>query len=339
MNYTLLTGDTRAKLRELPEASVQTVVTSPPYWGLRRYVAPGTDEHDLQIGLEPTMDAHIAALVEVFREVRRVLRPDGTAWVNYGNMYTGDGGSGRPSTNPQRRKGKGYREGNLQVGVADGYKNKDLILAPEILAMALQRDGWYLRSEIIWQKPTAMPESAVDRPMRDHEKIYLLSKSERYFYDKKACMMPVTGKAHPRGKGYGQKAIRFPANWAHGEGSHLSVDHLQPARNRQNVSYLGTITKTVKERQLRTVWSIVSTPFKGAHFATFPVKLPERCILLSSRKDDLVLDPFSGAGTTGVAALRNGRRYIGIELNPEYTRMAQERIEKERPVWENVAGL
>ncbi len=330
MSYTLHTGDALSVLRSLPENSVHCCVTSPPYWGLRRYVAKGSPEEQFQIGLEPTLEGHIDRLVEVFREVRRVLSSDGTFWMNYGSMYSSDGGSG--TGGGKLRVGRTFQQKNERVGVAAGYKSKDLILADALLAIALQKDGWYLRSEIIWQKPTAMPESAKDRPMRDHEKVFLFSKSERYAYDNSAVRIPVTGNAHSRGKGVNQKCIKFPANWAKGSAVAHSSRELKMIR--QNDSWSAAVRKTVTDRQLRTVWSITAQPCKQAHFATFPVKLAERCILLATKKGDAVLDPCSGAGSTGIAALRNGRSYIGVELNSDYNQMARERIEHERWLWE-----
>lgn len=322
--YTLHHGHCVDVLAAMPADSVQCCVTSPPYWGLRNYQAPG------QIGLEETLDAHLQALVEVFREVRRVLHPRGVLWVNYGSMYANDGGCG--TGGGYARANRSYQQRNERAGVPAGYKPKDLILADALLALDLQRDGWWLRSEVIWHKPTAMPESAADRPMRDHEKLFLFAKSEYYHYDKGAVMMPVTGRAHARGKGLGQKAIRFPANWAKGEGSHRPHEHLR--NGRQNVSYLGTITKTVTQRQRRTVWTVCAEPFKGAHFATFPTKLVEPCILAGSKPGDVILDPLCGAGTTGLVALRHGRRFVGIDVNEAYLAMTRDRIERERWMWD-----
>lgn len=326
--YELLNGNCLDVLKTLPEASVQCCITSPPYWGLRNYGAEG------QIGLEATIADHLQALVQVFREVRRVLHPQGVLWVNYGNMYANDGGNGRGGGS--LRRGRRHVQENFRVGVPAGFKPKDLILMDAALALALQADGWWLRSEVIWQKPTAMPESARDRPMRDHEKVFLLSKSEYYYYDRAAVKLPVTGNAHSRGKGVHQKAIKFPANWAKGTDQAHSSCNLQNIR--QNARYSAAIVKLVSDKQLRTVWTMPAQPFKGAHFATFPVRLPERCLLLTTRPGDLVLDPFSGAGTTGVAALRHSRRYVGIELNGDYLEMARQRIEKERPLWGKLAA-
>lgn len=329
MSYEIHQGDALSVLQTMPEASVQCCVTSPPYWGLRRYIPRDSPLEIHQIGLEPSLEEHLKRLVEILAEVRRVLRPDGVLWLNYGQMYSSDGGSGLGTS--LARENRSHQQRNERVGVVPGYKPKDLILADAMLAIALQKAGWWLRAEVIWQKPTAMPESAKDRPMRDHEKVYLLSKSEHYRYDRSAVRAPVTGGAKPRGKGVHQKALRFPQNWAAGPGTHSP---LNTGGGKQNASYSAAITKTVEDRQLRTVWTVASQPFKGAHWATFPVRLAERCVLLTTRPGDVVLDPFTGAGSTGLAALRNGRRFVGIELNPDYVSMARARIERERPIWE-----
>ncbi len=264
----IIEADAKVALPRLPDKSVQCCVTSPPYWSLRDYNIPG------QIGLEPTVDQFINRLVEVFSEVKRVLKDDGILWLNIGDAYTsGDRGYRAPDKkNPVR--GMSYRP-----DTPEGLKPKDLIGLPWKLAFALQKDGWYLRADIIWHKPNCMPESVKDRPTRAHEYLFLLSKSERYYYD--------------------YESIKEP-----------TVDG--------------------KKRNRRTVWSIPTQAFKGAHFATFPIDLIEPCILAGSRPGDFVLDPFFGSGTVGVVCERLGRRYVGIELNPEYVEIAVNRIENEK---------
>ena len=262
----LVEGDALHILTCLPDESVQTVVTSPPDWGLRDYGIHG------QIGLEAALTQYLNRLVAVFNEVRRVLRSDGVFWLNIGDGYTsGNRGWRAPDKkNPARAM-------SVRPDTPEGLKTKDLIGVPWRLAFALQEDGWYLRSDIIWNKPNAMPESVKDRPTRSHEYIFMLTKSEKYFYDYEA-------------------------------GSEMSGG---------------------KPRNRRTVWDINTLPFPEAHFATFPPALIEPCILSSSRPGDFVLDPFLGSGTVGVVCRQTQRRFVGIELNPEYLSIARRRIRSE----------
>lgn len=319
--YTLLHGHCVDVLREMPADSVQACITSPPYWGLRNYQAPG------QIGLEPTLEAHLAALVEVFREVRRVLHPRGTLWLNYGSMYANDGGGGTQGETGQMA-GRAVVSARQGTRLPAGYKSKDLILMDARIAMALQADGWYLRSEIIWHKPNSMPESAADRPMRDYEKLFLFSKSEHYHYDRRAVLEPFRSDEGKRSR------QRWISGWRQGAGPHTPIAH-NVVRMRPKGGAATTLD--TNGRLLRTVWTIASQPFKGAHFATFPPRLPERCVLLTSKPGDLILDPFCGAGTTGLVALRHGRRFVGIDVNEAYLAMARERFERERWMWDRKA--
>lgn len=257
-------GDAFQVLQRLPSNIVQTVVTSPPYWGLRDYGIKG------QIGLEPTLPQFLNRLVAVFNEVKRVLKDDGTLWLNMGDGYTSGNRRYRTSDkkNPLR----------AMVGRPDtpkGLKPKDLLGIPWRIAFALQEDGWYLRSDIVWNKPNAMPESVKDRPTHSHEYIFMLSKSERYFYD--------------------YKIVR-------------------------EVGLNG------KLRNLRSVWNINTQAFPGAHYATFPPKLIEPCVLASSNPGDYILDPFFGTGTVGVVCSQHHRKYIGIELHPEYISLAAKQL-------------
>lgn len=256
---TIIEGDAYVALQKLPDECIQCVVTSPPYWGLRDYQIEG------QIGLEAQLQQYINNLLSVFREVKRVLSHDGVLWINIGDGYTsGNRGYRAPDKkNPARAM-------SIRPDTPDGLKPKDLLGVPWRLAFALQTDGWYLRSDIIWNKPNAMPESVKDRPTRAHEYIFMLTKSEKYYYD--------------------------------------------------NIS--------IKEnnRNKRTVWNVNTIPFPEAHFATFPPALIEPCIISSTRQNDFILDPFFGSGTVGEAAYLNNRRFIGIELNPEYIQIAQKRL-------------
>lgn len=311
----------------LRDNSVQCIITSPPYYRLRNYGVAG------QIGLEADWREWLDRMVQVFDECFRVLRDDGVLWLNVGDKYcqTGGRGVGRSLI----RAGRSHQQENPDKGQPEpGFKYKDLMGLPWRLAMALQDRGWYLRRDIIWHKPTAMPESVKDRPTTAHEYIFLFSKSGRYFYNQKAMMEPVTGNAHHRGSGKGnktQRMIRFPGNWAAGTGLNHRI--LDDSLRRKNNSSFGTaIRGLVSERARRSVWSVTSQPFKGAHFATFPPRLIEPMLLASTRPGDLVLDPFAGAGTVPLVAERHCRKWIGFELKPEYIEMAKRRIEEDKEV-------
>jgi site-specific DNA-methyltransferase (adenine-specific) len=258
----IIQGDAHRILSAMPDGIVQTAVTSPPYWSLRDYGIDG------QLGLEDSVHDFIAALAALFDDVRRVLADDGTLWLNIGDSYT----SGNRAWRAPDRKNRA-RAMEVRPPTPEGLKPKDLIGVPWRLAFALQSRGWYLRSDLVWNKPNAQPESVGDRPTRSHEYLFLLSKSQRYRYD--------------------VNAVRGPNG-----------------------------------RRLRSVWDINTQPSResSGHFATFPESLAQRCILLGSRPGDLVLDPFLGSGTTALAALREGRRFVGCELNPEYVAMAARRL-------------
>lgn len=308
------------KLRELPGESVHTCVTSPPYWGLRDYGQPG------QIGLEKTPEEYVARMVEVFREVRRVLRDDGTLWLNLGDSYAGGAkrNTGRNDENPEdiARRSALYQTGRPKalsggnkpgaIEVEHGLKPKDLVGIPWRVAFALQADGWYLRSDIIWNKPNAMPESVRDRPTKAHEYIFLLSKSPKYYYDADAIREPHTS---PQNIKYNKKT-RNNQSWS---------DSQKGVGNAQRDSF-GGVGYNPKGRNKRTVWNVSTRPFKGAHFAVFPPDLIRPCILAGAPEGGVVLDPFFGSGTTGLVAQENGRDWIGVELNPGYIEMARERL-------------
>ena len=337
-------GDVLAVLPTLPEASVHCCITSPPYWGLRDYGVDG------QLGLEPTPDAYVARMVQVFREVRRVLRDDGTLWMNMGDSYAGGGRGGNPTAasstlqgslasqeaaRVKRRMTSSRRRDDAEIPRSDvavpGLKTKDLVGMPWRLAFALQADGWYLRQDIIWHKPNPMPESVRDRCTKAHEYIFLLSKSERYYYDFEAMQEPVSGTAHARGSGVNAK-IAVPAGWdtSKGEGGHGSI-HRSGARPRQNVSFSSAVKDLVERRNRRSVWTVATAPFADAHFATFPPKLIEPCVLAGCPAGGTVLDSFTGSGTTGAVALEHGRNFVGIELNADYIKLARKRIKAVQP--------
>lgn len=293
-------GDCRNVLRTLPDRSVHCCVTSPPYFGLRDYGV--TD----QIGLEPTPDEFIAELVMVFREVRRVLRDDGTLWLNLGDSYAGGGnGSRDPERWPKQSRNAG--SGQIHAKQGTGLKNKDMIGIPWMAAFALRADGWYLRQDVIWHKPNPMPESTVDRCTKAHEYIFMLSKSDRYYFDFEAIAEPATNPEGPGNKKpYVVKGERSGENANLGSGVHK----IGPRATRRK----------------RSVWTVSPKPFKEAHFATFPPALIEPCILAGCPPGGTVLDPFGGAGTTALVAMQNARNAIIIELNSEYIGMAQRRV-------------
>jgi len=297
----ILLGDALEQLRTLGSESVHCCVTSPPYFNLRDYGIPG------QIGRERTPEEYIDRLVEVFREVRRVLCPGGTLWLNIGDSYTSGGGKTRDCD-----KKLPARAMDQRPQMPAGLKPKDLIGIPWMLAFALRSDGWYLRQDIIWHKTRCIPESVRDRCTRNHEYIFLLSKSERYFFDADAVREPVAESTK----------IRFAQDIEHQAGSYR-----QPGKSNGPLKPGGNGVT----RNKRSVWSVCTAYFRGAHFAVFPEKLVEPCIQAGCPEGGTVLDPFAGSGTTGVVAKRLGRNFIGIELNPEYKEMAAERIGNTEP--------
>jgi len=346
-SWRVIEGDAREALPAVPAESVQCVVTSPPYWGLRDYGVEG------QLGLEPTPEEYVANLVGILREVRRVLRKDGTVWLNLGDTYAA-------ARSYQVRDNKHADVGNtMSATVPVGLKPKDLVGIPWRVAFALQADGWWLRSDIIWSKPNPMPESVTDRPTKAHEYLFLLTRSARYFYDAAAVAEPLqSGPSDLRKMIEGQDRIggltkesvdpHARASALTNMGRKRSVGSKQAAT--AALAAIGSGTRTYEGfndrwdeakanedlpggRNLRSVWNIATEPFPDAHFATFPKKLVEPCIKAGSRPGDLILDPFCGSGTSGVVALRLGRSFVGIELNPEYVEMARRRIEADAPLF------
>ena len=285
-------GDCRETMRRWKEQGIkaQTCVTSPPYYGLRDY------GHEGQIGLEETPEEYIAAMVEVFRCVWDVLEDNGTLWLNIGDSYcgTGDKGDWVDPKNPNGRNGQAVSKTKKIAG----YKSKDLIGIPWMLAFALRADGWYLRQDIIWHKPNPMPESVQDRCTKAHEYIFLMSKSQKYYYDHNAIKEPLKGEPEVRNK----NAEGYQADYAHGD------------RFSKGERVFGADGMANK----RSVWTVATKPYKGAHFAVFPSDLIEPCILAGAPVGGIVLDPFMGSGTTAQVAQNLGRQYIGCELNPEY---------------------
>lgn len=308
MTIEILQGDCRDVLGSLPDGSINCCVTSPPYFGLRDYGVEG------QLGLEPTPDEFVSAMVEVFREVRRVLRDDGTLWLNLGDSYANAGKWGGSTGG----KHASALHGNSGIGrrlLTTGLKPKDLIGIPWRVAFALQADGWYLRQDIIWHKPNPMPESVTDRCTKAHEYIFLFAKSERYYFDADAIKEPSVQDPKVFGRG-GATASRGKQGYAAASGGK------QNRAQRDTSGGYGT----TGFRNRRSVWTVRTRPFAGAHFATFPPDLIEPCVLAGCPVDGTVLDPFFGAGTTGLVAQKHGRNCVGIELNPDYIAIANERL-------------
>lgn len=359
MRNVILCGDVRDQLRLIPDETVNCVVTSPPYWGLRDYgtasweggdpehahrvhderaSAPGSAKQassaganyvyagdcscgavrvDSQLGLEKTPEEYVCNMVEVFREVRRVLRKDGTLWLNLGDSYAGSGKGpsnsltqavwdSQPSRNGAQARAGAPTE---WLSIPGGLKAKDLVGIPWRVAFALQADGWWLRSDIIWSKPNPMPESVTDRPTKAHEYVFLLSKSERYYYDADA----IKENANPDHASRYKYAFSGAPEGRVDPGGH---ERIVPEGERE---YTG-------QRNRRTVWEIATRPYPEAHFATYPEELVKPCILAGCPEGGIVLDPFLGSGTTASVAKTAGRDWIGIELNPTYVELAKARI-------------
>lgn len=304
-------GDCRELLAAMPDQSVHCAVTSPPYFGLRDYGVDG------QIGLEQTPDEFVAELVAVFREVRRVLRDDGTLWLNLGDSYASTGGHTSQGAGSARAGRSNVSVQNARKGYAGGagVKVKDLIGIPWRVAFALQADGWYLRQDIIWSKPNPMPESVTDRCTKAHEYIFLLSKSPKYFFDAEAIKEPAVTS---------ERDIRRAKITGRG-GQASSASYLGSAQRDKSGGFpQRDLENPVRNR--RSVWSVTTKPFRGAHFATFPPDLIEPCVLAGCPAGGTVLDPFGGAGTTGLVTQTHGRNAILLELNPDYADIARERL-------------
>lgn len=297
-------GDALKVLQAMSDESINTCITSPPYFGLRDYGVEG------QIGLEQTPKEYVDKIIQVCREVQRVLRDDGTLWLNLGDSYNGSGGAGGD-----------YGPGGLKEGQpkypgrkVDGLKPKDLLGIPWMVAFALRADGWYLRSDIIWHKPNPMPESVTDRPTKAHEYIFLLSKSPKYYYDYEAIREPVASKQTP-------KSVSFRRDDSKREQPIPGQAYGAHRPNRKDTPLRPT-------RNKRSVWVVPTRPFPEAHFATFPPELVEPCVLAGCPVGGVVLDPFMGSGTTLLVATQNHRKSIGIELNPDYIQIAERRLSK-----------
>lgn len=344
MSVRILVGDCMARLAELPDQSVHCCVTSPPYFGLRDY------GHDGQIGLEDSPDEYVARLVEVFREVRRVLRDDATLWLNLGDSYVsiGSGAQGENGQMATRRvaqvRDQKAVHGSVQrpPSVA-GLPQKNLLGMPWRVAFALQADGWYLRQDIIWAKPNPMPESVRDRCTKSHEYLFLLSKSPRYYFDQEAISealapssvarlaQPTLEQQEGSGRVPGKTNGNMKAAGPRFGGNKYGNDDRAESRTKSGNEWPGA-----EKRNRRSVWTVTTQPFSEAHFAVFPPALVEPCVKAGAPENGVVLDPFGGSGTTALVADRLQRDAILIELNPEYAAMAEKRINQDAGMWANV---
>lgn len=312
---TIFNGDCREILPHLEAGSVNCCVTSPPYWGLRDY------GHESQIGLEGTPDQFVSQMVAVFREVRRVLRDDGTLWLNLGDSYNAYNGNAGPvsgfssgaacdTERPHLESGHGLR--------TKGLKPKDLVGIPWRVAFALQEDGWFLRQDVIWHKPAPMPESVKDRCTKAHEYIFLLSKSPRYHFDHEAIAEPCSTENQP-----GNETHKHATRYDDGDEKHRTKAGLVKYAKRRRSAVRGEFNET---RNKRSVWTVNTKPYPGAHFAVYPPELIEPCILAGCPEGGTVLDPFLGSGTTAAVAQQLGRRAVGCELNADYVKLALKRF-------------
>ena len=311
MNYEIKIGDSLEVLKTMDDESVHCCVTSPPYWALRNY------DHPDQLGQEPTPEEYVNKLVAIMGEVHRVLRSDGTLWLNLGDSYVGSGAKGK-YTDPKNKKGRNGQQDKANNNKVKGLKPKDMVGIPWRVAFALQAEGWYLRSDIIWHKPNPMPIPVNDRPTSCHEHIFLLSKNKKYYYDKDAILEPL------------KDPNRVDPPTSSGFGGHKHTNNKDKTLNNAYSGNLYDATK-LKGKNKRDVWTVSTRAYTGAHFAVYPPKLIEPCILAGCPDDGTVLDPFSGSGTTGVVAMNNGKNYIGIELNPEFAELSHKRIKEQVP--------
>ena len=309
----IICGDALETLKKIPNESISSCITSPPYYGLRDY------HKENQIGREATVEEYLDRLVQVFSEVRRVLKKDGTCFIVIADSYAGSGGGKGKYIDPKYPKGRNGQSPSITQKVS-GYKSKDLMGVPWRLALALREDGWYLRSDIIWHKENAMPEACRDRPTRSYEHIFLLTKSPKYYYDYDAMAEPmkeVSKKRYVRGRSADNKYLDEDAG--------INIQNINKAR--KYGYYKGD--NIPQFRNKRDIWTINTVSFRGNHYAAFPPKLAELCMIAGSPKGGIVLDPFIGSGTVGMVALMQERNYIGIELNEEYCKLARQRIKEE----------
>lgn len=336
---TLYHGDALSVLKSMKPKSVQCVVTSPPYWRMRDYEVEG------QMGMEETPELYTAAMVGVFKEVWRVLRDDGTIWVNLGDCYASGGWGGgadvrlnRSRTWAQREKLIGWR------GHPKGLKHKDMVGIPWRFAFAMQSAGWYLRSDIIWEKPNVLPESVIDRPTKSHEHIFLMSKKPKYYYDAEGIKVPVSPNTHERGPRVRTKMDKAKRRYNRANTSFIRmIGGPVKIRNRRDVWKVPSLEARLqyraakrfiemfhrKNRDKGDVWTIANRSFHGAHFSTFPPEMAKVCILAGCPIGGIVLDPFAGSGTACAVAKEFGRKSVGIDLNSEFLDMAKIRLRQD----------
>lgn len=335
MSIRILTGDCREVLRSIPDESVHCVVTSPPYWGLRDYGVAG------QLGMEPSYLDHVEVMANLFDEVRRVLRKDGTLWLNYGDSYaTSVNGRSAADTKAAGNDDRTFRDKPFST-VQGVLKPKDLCGIPWRVAFALQEHGWYLRQDIIWSKPNPMPESIRDRCTKAHEYLFMLSKSSRYYYDADAI---AEDAIYSGLLNQGENGFKDPRsfNGKHKDGYRTSDK--QRGHSRRHAGFndrwdaMEKAEQCSGKRNKRSVWTVATASFSEAHFATFPPALIEPCILAGCPEGGTVLDPFGGAGTTGLVADQLKRDAILIELNPQYVAMAERRIRGDAPLFASIAA-
>lgn len=316
----IIVGDALTKLKELESQSVHCCVTSPPYWKLRDY------GHEDQVGMEKTPQEYVERLIVIFEEVKRVLSLRGTFWLVIGDSYCGNKGSKMSKGGATHKQAS--NKGSFRGGFAEGLKSKDLIGIPWRVAFALQDSGWWLRCDIIWNKSNGMMESATDRPTRSHEYVFLLTRSRLYDYDRESILEDCeSGPSDIRKMKEGKDRIA-------GKTKKLD-DKINKASKHTNIGRKRAVGNG-ETRNKRSVWTVGTAPYRGAHFATYPPKLIEPCILAGCPENGMVLDPFLGAGTTGLVAARLQRDFIGIELNPEFAELARHRIESDMPLLNKV---
>jgi DNA modification methylase len=337
MTIRVIHGDCRAVLPSLAENSVNCVVTSPPYYGLRDYGVAG------QMGLESTLAEYVAEMVAVFRQVRRVLRDDGSLWLNVGDSFNAYNGNRGPSKSISGNVNQAMPSLPTGAGLTEkALKNKDLMMVPARLAIALQDDGWWLRADIIWHKPNPMPESITDRPTSAHEHVFLLTKAAQYFYDAEAAREDsiTNDPRRPYGSEGAWQIDGRPSEQRHGGEPRAPANVKRGGFNGKTNAMPGreAFRAFTATRNLRNVWTIPTQAFPGSHFATMPPELAERCIKAGCPVGGTVLDPFGGAGTTGLVADRLGRDAVLIELNPNYGEMARRRIASDAPLFAEVVS-
>ena len=333
-----IVGDSLVRLGELPDESVQACVTSIPYWGLRSYLDDADPMKRHEIGLEGSIAEWLEKIVAVFEQVRRVLRRDGTLWINIGDAYNAGTSAPRVPTSPEGHHGYWTHPLITHRVHVPALKRKDLIGMPWMVAFALRSAGWYLRSEIVWHKRNPQPESPKDRPCREHEQVFLLAKSSRYYYDQEATKEPASPNTHSRGPrvgghqagalGKAKSIVEHKRPGLNPKAARVAAGDRKGPRPRQNDHWSANHLGVVEKRNGRTVWKMSTQPYRGNHYATFPQALARRCIVASTRPGDLVLDPFAGVYTTALEAVRLGRRAVMIELNRDSAIEGVERVRR-----------